>query len=104
MTGYLLETFAALAAVVGLIGLLSYLYRKRQAAPSPMKVVAYQSLGPRKGVAALRVAGQILLLGVTQNECRLLKTFTEEEFGAAEGAGVNDRIDRLRRLKGEMNG
>ncbi|GAB4387966.1 MAG: hypothetical protein Kow0025_04530 [Thermodesulfovibrionales bacterium] len=104
MTGYLLQTFAALAAVVALMAGLSYFLKKRRGAPSPMKVVAYQSLGPRKGVAALRVGGEILLLGVTQSECRLLKAYPEEEFTGGDGAGVAERISRLKRLKGEMNG
>jgi LPXTG-motif cell wall-anchored protein len=104
MTGAILQSGGALLAVVLLIAGLSFLYRKRQKAPSMMKVVAYQSLGPKRGVAALKVGGEVLLLGVTQSECRLLKSLAEDEFLRAGSPGINDKINRLRGLKGEIGG
>ena len=69
----------SLAGVLALILLLSFLARKRKYSGSKlMSVVAYQPFGSKRGVAALRVGGEVLLLGVTQAEFRLLKTFDEK--------------------------
>jgi flagellar biogenesis protein FliO len=104
MTDVALQMGTALVAVVGLVLLLGFLYRKKQRTPGLMKVVAYQSLGPKRGVAALKVGGEILLLGVTTTECRLLKTFAEKDFASTQEGVPADRLGKLRRIKEELGG
>lgn len=115
MTGSYIQMGAALAAVALLIVLLSLFLKRKQQAPGLMHVVAYQSIGPKKGVAALRVGGEILLLGVTPTDVRLLRTYDEKILGdenmpgdadiAGKIAGnIADRVGRLRRIKEGLNG
>ncbi len=71
----------ALILVSGLILLLGLFVKKRQGKESLMKIMGYQSLGPKKGMAMVRIGQEVLLLGVTANDVKLLKTMDgyEEE-------------------------
>ncbi|HTF99343.1 MAG TPA: flagellar biosynthetic protein FliO [Nitrospirota bacterium] len=64
----------ALVVVGGLLALLSYVLRKRQSADGMMKIVGYQSLGPKKGIAMVKVGPEVLLVGVTATDVKLLKS------------------------------
>ena len=94
----------ALVLVSGLIFLLGLFIKKKQDKGSLMKVMGYQSLGPKKGMAMVRVGQEVLLLGVTANDVRLLKTLAgfDEEAGhhrsfeqvaAAVAADTMERLD-----------
>jgi|Deesub1362A_J573_1020465.scaffolds.fasta_scaffold00398_23 flagellar biogenesis protein FliO len=104
MTGVYVQMVAALAAVVSLIFLLSFLYRRRQKAPGLMDIVAYQSLGPKRGIAALRVGGEILIIGVTPTDFKLLRTLDEKDFHTGDAVGIAEKLHRLRKIKEGMDG
>ncbi len=103
MTGAYLQMILALAAVVGLIFLMSFFLKKRQAKPGMMNIIAYQSFGPRKGLAALKMGKEVLLLGITSADIRLLKTFAEEEFDSQTTVAINDKLRRLKDIKERLN-
>ena len=82
-----LRMFAALGAVVGLIYLAAAFMRKRQARPGILSMMAYQSFGPKKGIALLKLGGEVLLVGVTPNELKLMKVYSCRELGFLEDGG-----------------
>ena len=82
-----LRMFAALGAVVGLIYLAAAFMRRRQGKPGILSVMAYQSFGPKKGIALLKLGGEVLLVGVTPNELKLMKVYSGRELGFFEEAG-----------------
>jgi flagellar biogenesis protein FliO len=92
---------AALVFVILLILGAGYLLRKKQNRFGLMDVVSYQSIGPKKGVAALKVGREILILGITSNEMRLLKTFRDEELDLSEKSGFADRLEKFRKTGSE---
>ncbi|MDA8387463.1 MAG: flagellar biosynthetic protein FliO [Nitrospiraceae bacterium] len=83
-----LRMFAALGAVVGLIYLAAAFMRKRQGGkPGILSVMAYQSFGPKKGIALLKLGADVLLVGVTPNELKLMKVYSGHELGLEEATG-----------------
>ncbi len=64
----------ALILVSGLILLLGVFLKKRQNKESLMHVMGYQSLGPKKGIAMVKVGREVLLVGVTATDVKLLKS------------------------------
>jgi flagellar biogenesis protein FliO len=108
MTDLYFQMGIALAIVVGLIALLGVAMKKKQDKDSLMKMLGYQSLGPKKGIAAVRIGREVLLVGVTATDLKLLKSLDEsqEEQGeprpaqaAADKATVADISAKLQRLK-----
>ncbi|HYA86424.1 MAG TPA: flagellar biosynthetic protein FliO [Nitrospirota bacterium] len=102
----------ALILVSGLIFLLGLFIKKKQDKSSLMKVMGYQSLGPKKGMAMVKVGQEVLLLGVTTNDVKLLKTLNclDEETGHPRSfepektdrvivANSDDRLKKLRAIK-----
>jgi flagellar biogenesis protein FliO len=97
----------ALIAVSGLVLVLGYVLKKRQGGDGLMKVMGYQSLGPKKGIAMVKVGAEVLLVGVTATDVKLLKSM--DAF--ADGAGARplpepearvitaDAVEKLNRLK-----
>jgi flagellar biogenesis protein FliO len=93
MTGAVYQTALAMVAVLAIIFLFATVLRKRQSGGGIMEVMAYKPIGPRKGVSVLRVGGEILILGVTQNEIRLLKALKAGEFHpVAEGEAFSSML------------
>ena len=70
---------AALILVSGLVVLIGLAVKKKQGKESLMKIMGYQSLGPKKGMAMVRIGREVLLLGVTANDVKLLKTMDRFE-------------------------
>jgi flagellar biogenesis protein FliO len=104
MTAEYIQMIIALAAVIGVILLLSFFMKKRQTRPGMlMSVVAYQSFGPRKGVAALKMGKDVLLLGITTTDIKLLKTFNENEFEQQTTAEINDKLRMLKGMKERLH-
>ena len=100
MTGTYVQMIIALAAVVGMILFMSIFLKKRQGGNAGMmNVLAYQSFGPKKGVAALKVGKEVLLLGITSTDIKLLKAFGENEFEAKTAAEINNRLQMLKDIK-----
>ncbi len=97
ITAYLQMAFA-LAAVIGLIVVMGFFLKKRQQMTgSMMKVVAHQSLGPRKGLIAVKVGTEVLLLGVTPSDVRLLRTYESDDIKVEPV--VKETGDKLKKLK-----
>jgi flagellar biogenesis protein FliO len=92
----------ALAGVVGLIFIMAFFLRKRQSKPGIMSVVSYQSLGPKKAIVALSIGKEILLLGVTQADLKLLKTYDKNEFEAEPIREMSDKLVRLKNIKADL--
>jgi flagellar biogenesis protein FliO len=55
------------------------------------------NIGPKKGVAALKIGREVLILGVTTNEVRLLKTFQENELDLDESGGFQSKLERIKK-------
>jgi len=99
ITAYLQMAFA-LAAVIGLIVLVGFFLKKRQTTGSMMKIVGHQSLGPRKGLIAVKVGTEVLLLGVTSSDVRLLRTYDSDDIKAEPVAKESgDKLKKLKQLK-----
>lgn len=103
MTGTYLQVATALVVVVGLIVIFGIVMRKRQGKTSLITVLAYQSFGPRKGIAALKIGPEILLIGVTSTDLKLLKTFDENELEPEVQKEVSDKLQKLRSMKKLLN-
>jgi flagellar biogenesis protein FliO len=93
-------------AIIGLIlsmVVLGVLFRRKQKQSHIIQMVAYQSLGSKKGVAALQVGNEILLIGIMPTGFRVLKTMEAKEVIATQEAPYSDRMEKLRKLKEEIN-
>lgn len=93
----------ALAAVIGMILLMKVFLKKKQGKSGMMNILAYQSFGPRKGLAALKMGNEVLLLGVTSTDIKLLKTFDGNEFEAQAAADINDKLRMLKDMKERLH-
>ncbi len=103
MTGTYVQTLAALAFVIILIIAAGYLMKKRQTGTGLMSIVSYQPFGPKKGVTALKVGSEILILGVTQTDIRLLKTFKEGELDLPEKDGFQSKLEKYKAIGADKN-
>jgi flagellar biogenesis protein FliO len=103
MIGAYLQMAIALIAVIGLIAVTGYFLRKRQAKSSLMNVLAYQSFGPRKGIAALKIGSEILLVGITSTDLKLLKTMSEHELEPQFAKEIDHKLHKLKTIKRRLN-
>ena len=95
-----------ITALVGLIlsmAVLGFLYRRKQKQSHIIHLVAYQSLGSKKGVAALQIGKEVLVVGVMPNGFRVLKTMEAKEVIETQETPYSDRMEKLRKLKEEIN-
>jgi flagellar biogenesis protein FliO len=100
MRDLLLQTGAALAFVIFLIAAAAWVYKKRKpGTPGLIGLAAYQPFGPRRGVAAVRVGREVLIVGVTNADLKLFRVLDAAEFEAGSGAVVADKVQRLRKIK-----
>lgn len=76
-------------AIVGSIALAGFILVKktrqlvpRKVAPYKMKVINHLSLGPKKNLTIIEVAGEHILLGVTDHQVSLIKSLSilEDDF------------------------
>jgi flagellar biogenesis protein FliO len=91
-----------ITAAVGLvlsIVVLGFLYRRKQKQSNIINLVAYQSLGSKKGVAALQVGTDILVVGVMPNGLRVLKTIAADEVLEKKEDHFYEKLEKLRKLK-----
>ena len=103
MTGTYIQTAAALVFVILLIAGAGYIMRKRQNRFGLMSIVSYQPFGPKKGVAALKIGKEILILGVTPNEMSLLKIFKEGELDLEEIDGFRAGLEKFKKTGAQRN-
>ncbi len=103
MTGTYLQAVAALVFVVLLIIGAGYFMRKKQTGTGFMNIISYQPFGPKKGVTALKVGKEVLLLGVTPSDIRLLKTFKEDELDLPEPDGFQSKLEKFKAIGAQKN-
>lgn len=103
MTDKYLQLVVALAGVVALIFLTGFLYKKRQTRTGLITILAYQSFGPRKGLAAIKIGNSVLIIGVTPTDFRLLKTFNENELNIKPNSETEEPMMRLRRIREQLD-
>ncbi len=103
MIGAYLQMALALIAVVGIIAVAGFFLRKRQDKSALMNVIAYQSFGPRKGVAALKIGSEILVVGITSTDLKLLKTMNELELKPEFAREIDQKLNRLRTMKKHLS-
>ncbi len=89
---------AALFFIVVLIIAAAYVFKKKQNRVGLMNVVSYQPIGTKKGVAALKIGKEILILGVSTNDMRLLKIFKEDELDLKEQDGFSSTLEKFKSL------
>ena len=102
MTGTYIQMAGALTFVLLLIFGVAFLVRKKQNRLDLMSVISYQNIGPKKGVAALKIGKEVLILGVTTNEVRLLKTYQDNELDLYETGGFQSKLERFKKA-GALN-
>jgi len=96
MTGSYIQMAAALLFVIFLIVAAGYFLKRKQNRFGFMSIIGYQTVGPKKGVAALKVGREVLILGVTSNDMRLLKIFKEDELELTESESFQNKFDKFR--------
>lgn len=96
----LVRSLLTLVLVLGLMGILLYALKYfmraskggKNGAFKPMKVLSTSFMGQKKNVAIVDVAGEILVLGITQSSITLLTKIEEpqakEELRKMNGAGT----------------
>jgi len=97
MTANYIQMLAALIFVVLLIAGIGFLMKKKQGRSGIMRIVSYYSIGPKKGIAALKIGKEVLILGVTSSDMRLLKTFKEDELDLPEEGAFQGKLERFRK-------
>lgn len=103
MTELAFQMTLALAFVIFLIYAISFVYKKKQKAANLLNLVAYQSFGQKMGVAAIRVGNEILVLGVTPTDMKLLKKIQDKPGANQEVASIADKVRKLRRIRQEIS-
>ena len=99
MTQAYAQMAGALIFVIILIFAAGFLMRKKQNKFGLMEVISYHSFGPKKGVAALKVGTEVLILGMTQNEMRLLRTFRNGELEIPENKSFQNKLETVMKSK-----
>lgn len=102
MTEAYFQMILALGFVVILILFIGVFLWKRQENTEIIKVLAYRSLGLKKGISVIKVGKEILVIGVTSSDFKLLKTMDESEVEFGASKEIIDRINKLREIKGEL--
>ena len=113
MTDVYLQMILALALVVGMILLLGTIVKKKQSKDGLIQVLGYQSLGPKKGIAAVKIGQEVLVLGVTATDLKLFKTLDDTGAIRAQDAGneketslsddISDKLKKLKSLKDKLH-
>lgn len=94
-----IQMLAALAGILVVVLLLGYLARRKQVKTELMNMVGYHSFGPRKGIAALKVGKEILVLGVTMTDIKLLASYKASDLDDTGMHALHERISNLKTLK-----
>jgi flagellar biogenesis protein FliO len=91
--------------VILLIAAAAWAYKKKKPGiPGLISLVAYQQFGPRRGVAAVRVGREVLILGVTNTDLKLLRVLDAAAIEEVTTGAVADRVSRLRKIKEGLDG
>ena len=103
MTGTYIQAAAALVFVVLLIVAAGYVMKRKQNRFGLMSIISYQPFGPKKGVAALKIGKEVLILGVTPNDMRLLKVFSGDELDLSETDGFQSTFEKFKKTGAQRN-
>ncbi len=103
MTGTYIQMASAFVFILLLIFAAMFILKKRQNKTGLMNIVGYQSLGPKKGVAALKIGGEVLMLGVTTNEIRLLKVYRENELDLSGTGAFRNKLEKFKNIEAHTN-
>ncbi len=103
MTGTYIQAAAALVFVVLLIVAAGYVMKRKQNRFGLMSIVSYQPFGPKKGVAALKIGKEILILGVTPSDMRLLRVFRGDELDLSEPGGFQNTFEKFKKTGAQRN-
>lgn len=103
MTQTYIQMVAALILVILLIFATGFIMRKKQNRFGLMNLVSYHSFGPKKGVAALKIGKEILILGISSNDMRLLKTFSDEELDLSGSDVFHNKLNRFMNIGSRNN-
>ncbi len=100
MTMELLKIGLSLLFVLALIVIGSRVLMSRIGAGQSqfIKTLGFLNLGPRKAIAVVKAGKEVILIGVTPNDLKLIKAYPEEEF-ATELQGLKRNINHLKVLK-----
>lgn len=103
MTATYIQMAAALIIVILLIIATGFFMKRKNNRFGLMSVVSYQSFGPKKGVAALKIGSEILILAVGSNDMRLLKTFKDGELDMTDTNMFQSKLERFMKLGARKN-
>jgi flagellar biogenesis protein FliO len=92
MNSLLGQISIALIFVILLILATALVYKKRYKGSGLISVEEYLSFGPKRGIAAFKVGREILIVGITPYEFRLLKTLDEEMTTALRLQKENEKL------------
>jgi len=81
--------------IILMFGAMFILRKKQGKTGRLMNIIGYQSFGPKKGVAALKIGGEVLILGITANEMRLLRVFKEDMINATSAGNFRSKLDKF---------
>lgn len=100
MSGEFLRVGFSLIAVVLLIVVAARLMQNRVQQPGMglLRILGYLSLGPRRSIAVIKAGKEILLIGVTPTDIKLLKSMQEDEFDQ-DLKTMKDNIEHIKTLK-----
>ncbi|VAX28861.1 hypothetical protein MNBD_NITROSPIRAE03-751 [hydrothermal vent metagenome] len=99
-----LKIAVSLIFIVGLILVIAGFMKKRTGTGSEiLKTLGYLNLGPRKGIAIIKAGEEILLVGITTNDLKLLKTLPESAL-ENELKTLKDNIRQIKSFKESLTG
>lgn len=98
MTEAYFQMAGALVFVILLILGVALILKRRQDRLGFMNIIGYQSFGPKKGVAALKIGKEILILGITPNEMRLLRVFKDSELDMSSAETFHGKLERFKKI------
>ena len=103
MTELYVQVALALGTVIAMILIMGLFLRKRQMKSGFLNFIAYQSLGTRKGIAAIKMGKEVLLIGITSTDLKLLKIFHENDLETDTVQHISNRVSSLKALKESLN-
>ena len=77
MTAAVIQMVFALGVVILIIYGMSYFMKKRNKQGGFLSMKEYLPIGPKRGIAMVKVGAEFLIIAVTPNDLRLLKTIKE---------------------------
>ncbi len=99
-----LKIAVSLVFIVGLILVVAGFMKKRTGTGSEiLKTLGYLNLGPRKGIAIIKAGEEILLIGITTNDLKLLKTLPKSAL-ENELKTLKDNIRQIKSFKELLTG